>query len=76
MLNIKYENLDEAVHAILSRLSIPTHDLVVDFSEHPPEQIYEGPLQSETRAVAWGLGYKISQRDDISGFRWIKPNLA
>ena len=74
LLSIKYENLDAAVHAILSRLSIPTHDLVVDVSEHLAEQIYEGPLQSDTRTVAWGLGYKLSQRDNMSDFQWIKPD--
>ena len=72
VLDIKYESLDIAVHAILSRLLISTHDLGVDVSKHSAEQIYKGPLQSDTRAVAWGLGYKLLQQRDDTG-QFIKP---
>ena len=36
------------------------------------EQIYAGPLQSDTCAAAWRLGYTLS-RDDRSRYRFINP---
>lgn len=66
------EDLKWNVGTIFSRLKIPPHDLVLDISMREAERIYAGPLQSDTHAVAWRLGYTLS-RDDRSTFRFINP---
>ena len=35
--------------------------------------IYEGPLQSDTSAIAWRLGYSLS-RENMNMYRFINPN--
>ena len=57
VLQIRYEDLKAALREISSRLLIPNLDFGTDISKHSVEQIYEGPLQSDTQSIAWGLGY-------------------
>ena len=64
VLEIRYENLKKAGREISSRLLIPNLDLVIDVSKHSAEHTYEGPLQSDTQSIAWGLGYQLSSRHD------------
>ena len=72
MLKIRCEELKRdplhVSHAISSRLSIPALDCLVDDTQYESGRVSDGTLQVDTRAVAWGLGYKLSQRDDISDF--------
>ena len=72
MLEIRYEDLRSAVCAISSCLSIPAYDLVLDDAQYNTGNIYEGALQSDTCAIAWRLGYNISQ-DNRSNYRFINP---
>ena len=72
MLKIRCEGLKhDPLHfsrAISSRLSIPALDSLVDDTQYESGRVYDGTLQVDTRAVAWGLGYKLLQTDEISDF--------
>jgi len=69
---IRYENPQSGVCALCSRLSIPVPTLSGD-DPSVAERVYEGSLQSDTRAVAWRLGYKLTSHD-TSNFLFIDPD--
>lgn len=70
MFKIRYEDLNSTICAILSCLSIPNHTAVsVDDSQHDAELVFEGPLQSDTRVMAWHLGYPLS--DHANKFQFV-----
>ena len=72
VLEIRYEDLRSAVCAISSCLSIPAYDLVLGDAQYKTGNIYDGPLQSDTCAVAWRLGYTLS-RENMNMYRFINP---
>ena len=63
VLEIRYEDLKSAVCAITSSLSIPAYDLVLDDAQYEMGNIYDGPLQSDTCAITWRLGYSLSREN-------------
>ncbi len=73
---VRYEdlttNLHDSLSLLCSRLSIPTLELPSSMARKKA-RIYDGPLQRDTRAVAWRLGYKLSQKD-TSNFLFINPD--
>ena len=72
VLEIRYEALKLAVGAISSRLSISANDLLLDDAQSEAGDVYEGPLQSDTCAIAWRLGYSLSQ-ENMNKYRFINP---
>ena len=58
----RHEDPESSVCAFCSRLSIPVPSLSGDETQRVTQCVYEGPLQSDTRAVAWRLGYQLSDR--------------
>lgn len=72
VLEIRYEALKSAISAISSRLSISAHELLLDYAKYEVGDIYEGPLQSDTCAIAWRLGYSLS-RENMNMYRFINP---
>ena len=71
MFEIRYEDLKSTTCAICSHLSIPDHSLSVD-SLQEARLVYEGPLQSDTRAMAWRVGYKTTT--SLHDFNFIFPD--
>lgn len=73
--SLKYENLKDGKMNVFSplftRLSIPidarasTH--ILESSLQGVNQ-YEGPLQSDTKTLAWRLGYKLSDDNNTKKF--------
>ena len=66
---VRYEDLstkndEHPLNALFLRLGVPLHSGSTDLPSgcsHQTSNIYDGPLQNETRAVFWSLGYKLGE---------------
>ena len=61
-----------SLSAICSHLSIPALNLSINGAEHGTDQAYNGPLEVNTCAMAWCLGYKVFTGIDARDFRFIR----
>ena len=74
-LRVKYEDLKDGKMNVFSplfmRLSIPSGTSITAYileNNFQGANPYEGPLQSDTKTLAWRLGYKLSINNNAKKF--------